>query len=593
MSGVIMLRKSLFVSILGAILPCAILVSGLIAAPSLHAQSPSVTSTVDNTDITLNDTLTLTVTITDQMNVRPPEFHNDIDGIRMISNRTNVTRELRNGVFSARFEFIYEFQPVRVGKIHIGPITVRAGSDTYTTTPPEVNVTQGTLIFPTPTVAPQNPADVFSLLSSMYEQGNFSEAEVDDTRPYLGQQITYTFRFYSPDSLYRPTYRPPDFAGFWNAGQRPETPSTAVVDGRDYDVKQIDTALFPNLAGKMTIEPGMMLGSTSIFGAGRTQFASDSIEIEVRPMPMNEPDGFNGAVGRYAISADVSADFVEMGEPLILTVKVSGSGNVKTLPEPIWPEVQGMRAYDGDTKVETRLIDGVWTGVKTFERVLVPDIAGSIELPPIEYAYFDPELEQYAIVRSDPVRLEVVQDASGRTGQPSLDDGDESSLVLEIRHIKPPTGRIGTSSESLTSNTLYWIGWFVPVLAMLAAAIWIGAARKRSAMVEASRSETARALALTRLADLGSGASAADTAHAALRGYLDVVLGQQTATLTASDLSTIIEERGADPATAQQVEEILTTLDWMRFASPGTEEGVSAIHDVADVVQRLSRELPQ
>ncbi len=593
MSGV-----SRFGKLLAGILLGAALVTGLIAVRPLYSQSSPVSATVDKTDLTDNDVLTLKVTIDDQTNVSLPILP-VIDGLEIIGRRANTTRNHRSGAFygafTATFEFIYEFRPTRLGAIEIGPVTVRVENNEYLTQPITVNVTQGAPR-PQAQISPTPDNDAVSPLAREFGQGSFSEAKVDNDRPYLGQQITYSLRFYAANSPYTPTYRAPDFAGFWNAGRRPDTNSTEEVNGRDYLVTKVDTVLFPNLAGDITIEPGVMLLPGRFYQEGRREFQTNPVEISVRPLPANEPPGYTGAVGRYAISARVDAGSVVMGDPLVMSVEISGVGNLNTLPDPLWPKVAGMRAYDGDTSVETSFTDGMWIGMKTFERVLVPDVAGTFELPSIEYAYFDPELERYATARSEPIRLEVVPDAGGSTSQRGLvdaSDSGDSTIVFDIAHIKPPPGAIAATSGSVTSNRLYWAGWLAPVLGVLAAATWIAAARKRkrTAISEAGRSETAGALALSRLSDLGAGASSADAAHAALHGYLTAVLGRQTATVPASDVSAMVEARGSDSATAQRLEATLTTLDRMRFSPSGVIEGENAIHDVAEIVQQLTREL--
>ena len=560
----------------------------LLASLPLHAQTSPVTAEVDKTDLEPTDVLTLTVTIVDQMTVSVPVLPY-IDGLQIVSTRARSQRQSSGGRFSATFEFVYKFLPTRFGKIEIGPITVSIEDDVHTTEPISINVTQAS---PQPGLsqAPDGPARA----SVPSPQHHFSEAVVDNEHPYMGQQITYKLRFYSTDPPHRPTYRAPDFAGFWNAGQRPEVRYTTTVASRSYTVTEFDTILFPTLSGDIEIEPGLVSMLTGDFGSRRSDFRTARIELGVRPLPPNEPSGFKGAVGKYAISASTDLDSVVVGDPVTLSVVVSGAGNFNILPEPLWPEARGLRAFDNDTHLRTAVSNGKVTGAKTFERVIVPDIAGSLELPPIEYVYFDPELEQYVTVSSDPIPLEVVPDAGGQAPLPApADAGDQpgQTIVLDIRHIKPTPKGLGSSVSPLTSSRLYWGVSTVPILGLLAVVGWNIVSRRRAARTESNRPATAGAFALARLSGLERGASAADAASLALHGYLGSVLRRPTSALPTRDLAALMRERGASAETAEQLASTLETLDRMRFAPPGLVEDEAIAHNVAEVVQKLVSEL--
>ena len=95
MSGV-----SRFGKLLAGILLGAALVTGLIAVRPLYSQSSPVSATVDKTDLTDNDVLTLKVTIDDQTNVSLPILP-VIDGLEIIGRRANTTRITAAARFTA------------------------------------------------------------------------------------------------------------------------------------------------------------------------------------------------------------------------------------------------------------------------------------------------------------------------------------------------------------------------------------------------------------------------------------------------------------------------------------------------------------
>src|SRR2546425_13297643 len=80
-----------------------------------------------------------------------------------------------------------------------------------------------------------------------------------------------------------------------------------------------------------------------------------------------------------------------VGEPIDVTARLSGVGNVALWPEPgiRWPA--GFRAYAGETGMRVEPRDGRIAGTKTFHYLVVPDSTGSFLLPEIRYPYYRSE----------------------------------------------------------------------------------------------------------------------------------------------------------------------------------------------------------
>ena len=380
-----------------------LLLASFIATPA-HAQTSSVTASVDRTDLTLSDVLTLTLRIEGVSNVHPLPQAPVIDGLVLVGNERRSRQSFVQGTLSAQFEFKFRYQPLRTGTIVIDPINVILDNVVHVTTPITVNVTGGNQ-------TTQQPAATNPQPSNLVGQDFFAEAKVDDETPYIGQQITYSLRFYSANAFARPIYDAPDFAGFWNPGKSSEQEGVADVAGRSYKVTEIDTILFPTLAGDIKIEPTNVSVRGGLLGSRVTEFPTRQIDLKVRPLPPNEPDAFTGAVGRYSMDAEIDAYTVDLGEPVTLTLTVSGEGNMESLPAPIWPDIPGWRAFDNDAPYQMSITDGKVQGARKFQRVLIPNASGSHLFPPIEYAYFDPYIEEYVTLTSRSLQVEVLSDS--------------------------------------------------------------------------------------------------------------------------------------------------------------------------------------
>ena len=569
-----------------AVLICAALTLSVGGGISrAQGQTPDVTASVDRTDLSISDAVTLTLEIRGHLNVAlpTPPF---VPGLQLIGSARSSSTGFDNGRLSAVFEFQFTYQPTRTGTIEIEPIKVILDNVVHLTAPITVNVTAGG----------QQPLQVspgISQPTSLVGQDFFSEAFVDDESPYLGQQITYTLRLYSTNPTSRPIRDPPDFAGFWNPGRTRLDQSGVAVSGRRYTLTEEETILFPTLVGQTNIESTGVSVAGGFFASGRTDFRTQPIALNVSPLPPNEPDAFTGAVGKFDISADVNANSVAIGEPVTVTLTVSGEGNIETLPGPAWPDVAGWRGFDGDTDHAIRVVNGKLQGRKTFKRALLPDFAGSYELPAIEYAYFDPDTEEY-VTRSTPTfRIEVASDRNAEPIVPSITTPHDEETAQEVRHIKATPGSLARPGGSLASSPVFWSLWLAPLAIVVLMASRMTIARRGRAGASRSDEPSAGQAALARLTTVEPGAPAHDVAGVALHSYLSAVLKISTGGLPLSEIVRHLHTRGVSHETTALLTRTLSRIDEMRFAPPHSTDSSEVNREVAAVVDRLDEELTE
>ena len=77
--------------------------------------------------------------------------------------------------------------------------------------------------------------------------------------------------------------------------------------------------------------------------------ASNPVEITVKPLPLTRPAGYIGAVGQFAITADLPNPKFEANTPGKLIVTINGKGNFIQFGPPTiqWPK-GGSGLWDGD-----------------------------------------------------------------------------------------------------------------------------------------------------------------------------------------------------------------------------------------------------
>ena len=342
------------------------------------------------------------------------------------------------------------------------------------------------------------------------QQGDFIlEAEVNNLTPYVGEKITYTLRFYayttSNDDLELENQLP-DFAGFW-IGDRlsPENRQIVIINNVQYNLQEVLVEIMPLTPGVITIEPATLnIPETSLSDA--ITLETQSIEVTVRPLPSNPPEGFDGAVGQFSMLTDIDQSRVIVGEPIRLTADFQGAGNFEQLRAP------NINLFAGDWQIfsnpadpatyGTNGISGLRLGQRTFEWLLIPQTSGSQQIPPLIFSYFDPFLEDYRTIESSAYDIEVFP-------------GEGTPLIANRQPeliIKPVPNHLQRGSTGLFTG--FWVIWLMFPLFAVFSGGWVTYRQIQANRIKASRYQSALKRAHQRLKEADSGLKIARIVYA-------------------------------------------------------------------------------
>ena len=130
--------------------------------------------------------------------------------------------------------------------------------------------------------------------------------------------------------------------------------------------------------------------------------------VEVLALPTNdEPASFTGAIGDFAMQVYTDRNQTKEGEPIMLSVEISGSGNFDRINGPTIPETAQWRSYEPESNFQSRSGGSALLGTKRFDYVMIPKQAGTLEIPEIRFAYFEPETQRYTQLSSPAIEIEV------------------------------------------------------------------------------------------------------------------------------------------------------------------------------------------
>jgi hypothetical protein len=444
------------------------------------ASGLTIKASVDVDEVEIGDPVNLSVTISGAGGSVPDPVLPDLSDFDVYSSGSNRSFSMVNGVISSSLDLNYVLVPKHKGTLTIGPIVVSSKGEKTQSDPIRISVKEPGSIPSGPRQKERPPA----ARQTRESRDFFIEHSVDKTKPYVGEQVTLTFKFYQAVNLWdQPNLEWPEYTGFTVEDLPPNSRSYQFVNGKRYLVTEIKRALFPIAPGKITVEtprltikpdnfggasdPFNLLGR-DFFSRGRPRvLTANPIGLEVRALPdKGKPPDFSGAVGRYAISASVDRDSAGVDEPITLKIVLTGTGNIKSLPPLEVPELSDFRVYESGKTESINSDDYMISGRKTFELALIPRTSGSFTVPSFQYSFFDPRRGRYETLQTQP--FEIVATGEGLAdvgGAPRYIIGADKKAFNYIITRFPESG----SSLDLYRQTWFWIIQLLPIFGVIAA----------------------------------------------------------------------------------------------------------------------------
>ncbi len=562
----------------------------------------------------------------------------DLGGQQNSSQSVTIINGRVNRVIQHGYIFSYRLTAKKTGLLKIPAIAVSAGGRTALTQPLTIQVT-----------APAETKD-FKLRVSLSEQ-----------KAYVGQPVLMTVTWYIGKNVRDFSFTVPvltdrrfqvaDLPARFDPNQDLRIPigNAQVVarkgheelDGRQYLTVRFRKVLIPKQAGSFTLPRATVAGkalegyrrgqrrslfddffddnffndqffrdnffNNDLFGFGRQPVYESFVVPSNRPalrvleLPAaGRPPGFSGLVGRFRITASATPTKVTVGDPITLTLRVSGPaylGNVDL------PPLADQPALAQDFKIPAERAAGVIEGnAKKFTQTIRARHAGVREIPPIALSYFDPKTGSYQIARTKPIPLTVkgtrvlrASDAEGRgeaARKPSSIESNKGGIAYNYGGPDVLVNQAFGLSAWLASP-----GWIaalgLPPLVYFTVLGFIGFTRWRERDPQGRRARRA----YRTYAKAVSSLRAADTDEyyaallEALRRYLGDKFGLPPGALTFADVRPLLEQRGVSAQSIDAVGRLFERCEAGRYAGPALSGQTPA--ELAEAAKETIKNLEQ
>jgi hypothetical protein len=369
----------------------------------------------------------------------------EIDGIRLHNRGSSSQISVVNGAFSSSISHNYLVQAEKPGAYTIPPMKVTAGGDSFFTEPLPFQVT----------ATGQQPGNYAGEGEQTTEEFAFLRISQESGSHYSGEIVPLTIKAYFTQTYRADINSLPTLNGdgvvMSPLPDKPEQTQES-YKGRMYHVLTWDTSLTGIKTGehaiRFSLDATLLIpqkrrnlspfGGNSLFddpffndsaldsffgGHQRKPIVSVSPEIifHVLPLPSeNQPDTFTGAVGDFDFEVTAKPVEVEIGEPITLTMDISGTGNFDRVEAPIFPENGDWKTYSptADFVPKSDNSTGNSTGSKIFEQAIVAKNTTVTAIPSLSFSYFDPREKKYITKTSEAVAISLRQSAMPTVNQP-------------------------------------------------------------------------------------------------------------------------------------------------------------------------------
>lgn len=407
----------------------------------------------------------------------------------------------------------------------------------------------------------------------------------------------------------------PDFNGFWSQ----ETLAPANIqfvresyDGQIYNAAVLrEYALVPQHSGTIEISPAELVclvnvrvstGGNSIFDGFfddfttvRKRVASKPVSVKVRSLPSGAPASFAGGVGEFAVTASLNRDTLVAHEAASLILKVRGRGNVSLLETPKVEFPLDIESYD--PKVSSDISEDGLSGTKVYEYPFIPRSAGTFDIGPIQYSYYDVNQRRYVTVNTGTLTLSVGRGnevegsavkTTGYAGQKVANKG------ADIRYISTKPGDFVQKDQFFLGSSSFWT--ITVLLCVVALIAWIALKKiaARRADVVGMKNRKATKMALRRLRFAGSllkkdlYSAFYEELHNALLGYMSDKLNMPISELSKDRMSEVLLQNDVLDVYVNELMEILDSCEYARYApSSGNQAMTSDYEKAVEVISSI------
>ncbi len=550
--------------------------------------------------------IVFTLTNGDGENINVPEF-TGLDVLYGPARSQSSQFSIINGKTTSTKEESYTYTVVasKEGKYTIPSATITSDGKQYTSNqlsitvlPPDENVSSSSQ-------GSSSQATTQQVASS--DDKTFARLILSKTSVYEQEPILATIKIYTKaaaiSSLDNAVF--PSFDGFVVQDIPIQNPQLELehYNGTNYQVVAIKRALlYPQRSGKIEIAKGEFTVTVQVVRPMRGFFGmmqgyedveksitTQSVNVNVKPLPSGKPASFANAVGSFTIKSSLSNKTPKANEALTYKLLISGKGNLKYIKDPEISFPGDFEVYDPKTDVDIKTTTSGVSGTRTIEYTVIPRSAGDFSIPAAKFSYFDLSTGTYKTISTDSYNITVAkgEGGEGTTIAKFTDKEDLKVLGTDIRFIKSGDFELSKEIKPLFGSITYWLYYIIPTLIFIIYIIINIKQAKANANIDLSRNRKANKVASKRLKSAGKYLKARNKEMfyaevlKALWGYISDKLTIPVSELSRDNVSQELMRFGADNTLISKFINIIDSCEFAQYAPSQSDDAMDKLYSEA------------
>ena len=443
---------------------------------SVLLTAQTFSASINKNKVGLNEQFTLTYTLDDSGDrfVAP-----NLSNFSVLAGpSTSSSTSIINGKVSKETSYTYRLRSKKVGAFTIYPAKIRVKGKELKSNTLSIQVLKS---------SPKATSNTSP--EAIAKRNVFVQLELSNSNPYVGEQVIASYKLYfsqevrSPELLETPT-----FTGFWHEefdlGKNYPISET-YIKGKKFQVALLKKlVLIPQHSGALSIAPMELevpvatpTNQRDFFGRRTSRIvniicSTGKRMLEVKALPkQNMPVGCSGAVGSFEFTTKLDRDSIQTNESANLSIRVSGSGNLRMIELSEFDVPIDIEAYEPKYKENINLEKFGLSGFKREEYLLIPRNKGVYKIGSVRFSYFNPSKKKYITVNSPSYTLKVKGASIANTTPVVLNSftkEDVSFIGKDILYIKTSLTNTRTSKDYFFGSTDFYLILFIPLFLVIA-----------------------------------------------------------------------------------------------------------------------------
>lgn len=516
---------------------------------------------------------------------------------------------------SSVYDYTYTFRADKAGTYTIGEASITVDGKKLTTRPVQITVVKGNP--QSSNSSNQNSAAVdFDDISTQSAEKPVSANDVfvriilSRNSAYEQEAVECTIKLYTKYSIssFFPT-KQPSFDGFLieELNLQPSLNQVEEFNGQRYMTAILKKCIiFPQKSGKLTINSGnydinvvqydnvnMGLFTVQNPRERKIQVSSNSASVNILPLPSPQPEGFNGAVGKFEVSTRIIGNNFRTNDPASLIYTITGTGNIKYIKEPVIDFPSEFEQYSPKMDVKTNIAGNSITGTATIEYTFVPQAVGDFVIGGDKFVYFDVDKKTYVTIDTPSYPVKVLK---GNNDNVVTEKKDVKKKNEDILYIQTTHSNLSKTHGYILNEWWYWMAMLLPILILVGVVIVYRKNIRKSLDVQGMKLAKANKVARKRLKtakrfmDNNNSEQFYEETLKALWGYLSDKLLIPVSQLSRDNVIQELKAFGADETTCTQLLQVLDDCEMARYTPDASHSRLEEEYDLTcEVIHNIEK----